>query len=210
MSLWDDLPSSVKNGGQLDSLEPVLDSVDTPTEQERTEDDGFTWRVWTTTVGGDRPLSVDPATGSFSRSPSAAISTGTPIVFPDLRVGFELGLRLTGPGGDPDGTVRLVIDTPSAFVRVPFLRGAVLDAQGQLRADPANPDVRFTLPALRVRLLRPAGGGMDVELLSSTVGGGPPQDQIFRLHPDGTAARADRARRGGRVRVPQRHPRPDR
>ncbi len=179
MSLWDDMPSSLKNGGGLDALEPVLDSVDTPTEQERTEDDGFTWRVWTTTVGGDAPLSVDPATGSFSRSPSAAVSTGTPIVFPDPGVGLELGLRLTGPGGDPDGTVRLVIDTPSAFVRVPFLRGAVLDAQGQLRADPANPDVRFILPALRIRLLRPAGEGLDVELLSSTIGGTPPQDQIF-------------------------------
>ncbi|MBB5791234.1 DUF6603 domain-containing protein [Jiangella mangrovi] len=179
MSLWDDMPSSLKSGGQLDSLEPVLDSVDTPVETERTEDDGFTWRIWTTTVGGDQPLSVDPATGSFSRSPSAAISTGTPVVFPDPRVGLELGLRLTGPGGDPDGTVRLVIDTPSAFVRVPFLRGAKLDAQGQLRADPDNPDVRFTLPAIRVRLLRPSGGGMEVDLLSSTIGGGPPRDQIF-------------------------------
>src|SRR5215207_4731141 len=123
MSLWDDMPSSVKNGGALDSLEPVLDSVDTPTEEERVEDDGFTWRVYKTSVGGNQPLSLDPATGSFSRNPSAAISTGTPIVFPDPSVDFELGLRLTGPGGDPDGTVRLVVDTPSAIARLPFLRG---------------------------------------------------------------------------------------
>ena len=179
MSLWDDMPSSLKSGGALDALEPVLDSVDTPTEEERTEDDGFTWRVWKTSAGGDEPLSLDPASGTFSRSPSAAISTGTPLVFPDPSVDLELGLRLTGPGGDPDGTVRLVVDTPSAVVRLPFLRGAVLDAQGQLRADPAHPDVRFILPALRVRLLRPAGQGLDVTLLSSTVGGRPPQDQIF-------------------------------
>lgn len=179
MSLWDDMPPSLTNGGSLDALEPVLDSIDTPTEEERVEDDGFSWRIWTTSVGGDQPLSLDPATGSFNRSPSTARSTSTPIVFPDPGVDLELGLRLTGAGGDPDGTVRLVIDTPSAIVRLPFLRGAVLDAQGQLRADLNNPDVRFTLPALRVRLLRPAGEGIGVKLLSSTVGGAPPQDQIF-------------------------------
>ncbi|GAA1569172.1 hypothetical protein GCM10009789_23280 [Kribbella sancticallisti] len=179
MSLWDDTPASLKNGGGLDALEPVLDSVDTPTQEERVEDDGFSWRVWKTTVGGDLPLSLDPATGSFSRSPAAVNSTGTPISFPDPRVGVEFSLRLDAPGGDPDGTVRLVVDTPRAIARLPFLRGALLDAQGQLRADPANPDVRFHLPALRVRLLRPAGQGLEVKLLSSTVGGAPPQDQIF-------------------------------
>lgn len=179
MSLWDDTPASVKNGGALDALEPVLDSVDTPTQEERAEEDGFTWRVWKTTAGGELPLSLDPATGSFSRSPAAVNSTGTPITFPDPRVGIEFALRLDAPGGDPDGTVRLVVETPRAIARLPFLRGAKLDAQGQLRADPANPDVRFHLPALGVRLLRPAGQGLEVKLLSSTVGGRPPQDQIF-------------------------------
>jgi hypothetical protein len=179
MSLWDDTPASLKNGGGLDALEPVLDSVDTPTEEERVEDDGFSWRVWKTTVGGDLPLSLDPATGSFNRSPGAVNSTATLLTFPDPRVGVEFALRLDAPGGDPDGTVRLVVDTPQAIARLPFLRGARLDAQGQLRADPANPDVRFHLPALRVRLLRPVGQGLEVKLLSSTVSGHPPQDQIF-------------------------------
>ena len=176
-TLWDDTPSALKSGGALDSLQPVLESVQTPTQQERVEDDGHTWRVWTTTAGGQSPLSLDPATGGFSTSPTVARSSGTPIVFPDPRVDIELGLRLEN--GDPDGTVRLVVKTRSAFVRVPFLRGAVLDAQGQLRADPAHPDVKFHLPAIDVQWLRPKDGGIDVELKSSTLDGHTPQDQIF-------------------------------
>ena len=98
MSLWDDMPSSLKSGGQLDSLEPVLDSVDTPVETERTEDDGFTWRIWTTTVGGDQPLSVDPATGSFSRSPSSRPTRGSGKTIGVPVLIAALGLRLSGPG----------------------------------------------------------------------------------------------------------------
>lgn len=177
MSLWDDLPSSLKQGGTLDNLEPVLDSVDTPTEETRTEDDGFTWRVWKTRAGGDKPLSVDLASGKTSRSDS--LNTGTPLVFPQPDIDIELGLRLTGPGGDPDGTVRLILDTPNAIVRLPFLRGAKLDAQGQLRPDPNNVNVRFHLPAIKIQLLRPASGGFEPKLLSSTLDNHPPQDQIF-------------------------------
>ena len=177
-TLWDDTPSSLKSGGALDSLEPVLNGVDTPTQSERVEDDGFTWRVWTTTAGGQRPLSVDPANGTFSTGTAAARSTGTPLVFPDPRVGIEFALRLDG-AGEPDGTVRLIVKTPKAFVRLPFLRGAFLDAQGQLRADANNQDVKFHLPAIDVQWLRPSGGSVDFELKSSTLEGHTPQDQIF-------------------------------
>jgi hypothetical protein len=31
MTLWDDLPGSATSGGALDTLRPLLDSVDTPT-----------------------------------------------------------------------------------------------------------------------------------------------------------------------------------
>lgn len=179
MSLWTDLPEDLRNGGALDTLQPVLDSVATPTSSERAEADG-TWRIWTTSVGGDEPLSLDPSTGAFTRGPAApAGETRTPIEFPDPSIDIELGLRLDAPGGSPDGTVRLIVGTPSAVVRLPFLRGATLDAQGQLRADPAFPTVRFLLPALRVRVLRPGGGAIDVSLLSASTG--PAVDQIYEF-----------------------------
>ncbi|WP_372594859.1 hypothetical protein [Actinotalea sp.] len=93
-------------------------------------------------------------------------------------MGIELGLRLDA-AGDPDGTVRVVLSTPRAALRVPYLRGARLDAQGQLRADPNRPSVRFHLPSLRVQLLRPVDGAIDVELLSATAGAGTVADEIY-------------------------------
>lgn len=35
MSLWDDTPPSLTNGGALAALQPVLDSIDTPTHPAR-------------------------------------------------------------------------------------------------------------------------------------------------------------------------------
>jgi hypothetical protein len=180
MSLWDSVPESLRSGGALDTLRPALESVDAPAPTERAESDG-TWRIWSTTLGGAQPVSLDPATGGFRVGPAGGGggAASTPLEFPDPRVGLELGLRLAAPGGAPDGTVRVVVDTPSAVLRLPFLRGAQLDAQGQLRADPANPSVRFLLPALRVRLLRPAGGALDVSLAAATAPGGTPVDKIY-------------------------------
>jgi hypothetical protein len=177
MSLWDDLPANLRDGGALDGLRPALDNVATPTATERIESDGRSWKVYTTALGGTDPLLIDPATGSFSRGRPASGSASTPIEFPDPSVDFELALRLDAPGGSPDGTVRLIVETPAAIVRLPFLRGALLDAQGQLRADPANPDVRFLLPALRIQFLRDPASGVSVELLSAATG--PAVDQIY-------------------------------
>lgn len=166
MTLWDDVPSDLRSGGALDGLRPVLDTVATPAATERVEEDGRSWRVYTTALGDTQPLLVDPATGAFTRGSPAS----TPIEFPDPSLDLELALRLDAPAGSPDGTVRLIVATPSAVVRLPFLRGAALDAQGQLRADPGNPDVRFLLPELRVRFLRPADAGVSVDLLSAATG----------------------------------------
>ncbi|HYW51229.1 MAG TPA: hypothetical protein VE861_11515, partial [Gemmatimonadaceae bacterium] len=177
MSLWDDLPAQVRNGGALDGLQPLLDNVATPTDTERTEADG-TWRIFTTALGGTAPLSLNPSTGAFTRGAQGTSSNSTPIEFPDPSLDIELGLRLTGPGGSPDGTVRLILRTPSAIVRLPFLRGAMLDPQGQLRADPANPSVKFILPELKIRFLRPVGQGITVDLLSASTGP-TPVDEIY-------------------------------
>jgi large repetitive protein len=173
VSLWDELPAGLRDTGAVDGLEPLLDNLTSQPPTERTEPDG-TWKIWQSTLGDSQPLSFDPSAGGFRRG---AGTGSTPLEFPDPTVDVELGLRLTGPGGDPDGTVRVIVETPGAVLRIPQLRGAQLDAQGQLRPDPANPVVRFLLPALRVRVLRPAGGAVGVSLLSAATG--PAQDHIY-------------------------------
>ena len=176
MSLWDEFPSSSRDSGQLDGLRPLLDGLTGTGPVEETDADG-TWRTWTATETLPGPLSLDPQSGAFSTTSG---STGTPIEFPDPHLTVALGLHQTGPGGTLDGGWRATVSTPVANLRLPFLRGAFLDAQGQLRADPANPDVRFTLPALRVRVQQLAGGSVGVKLLSASTGG-PPVDQIYEF-----------------------------
>ncbi|HEY3436718.1 MAG TPA: hypothetical protein VGK35_03410, partial [Actinotalea sp.] len=179
MSLWDELPSNATSGGALDTLKPVLQSVSAPSHTDRPESDG-TWRIWSTTLGGDSPLNVDLASGALTRGPAGSGAAGSGGALEVAGgVTLELGLKLDSTS-NPDGTARLMVITPKAAVKVPFLRGAKLDAQGQLRADGAHPDVRFLLPGLRIRLLRPVGGALAVDLLSATTVG-PPVNQMYDL-----------------------------
>ncbi|MDM7830260.1 DUF6603 domain-containing protein [Cellulomonas edaphi] len=181
MTLWDDLPGSATSGGALDSLRPLLDSVDSPSSTERPEEDG-TWRIWSTTIGGDRSLEMDLSSGAISHGGSTGDGGAIEL---SSGFGIELGLRLTAGGTDPDGTMRLTLTVPSSSIRVPFLRGAVLDAQGQLRADPSHPAVRFRLPSVKVRVLRPAGGSVGVDLIPVPSGGTPdePVLDLVRMEP---------------------------
>ncbi|MEO5745971.1 MAG: hypothetical protein ABIQ53_15465, partial [Terracoccus sp.] len=57
---------------------------------------------------------------------------------------------------------------------------AMLDPQGQLRADPSKPSVGFALPALRLQLKQLAGGSVGFSVLSASTGG-PPVDQIYEF-----------------------------
>ena len=175
VSLWDDLPADLRDSGSLDALEPVLDSVATPTATEVPDADG-TWKVYETTIVDDDPLSLDPATGRFRR---AAGTGSTPIEFPDPRVPLELRLHLDAPGGTPDGWVRLIVTSPKSIVRLPFLRGAQLDGQGQLREDPNHRDVKFHLPALRIMVESDPAAGVGVEILSATTT--TPVDEIYEF-----------------------------
>ncbi len=174
MSLWDELPASLRNSGELDSLRPLLDGLNGTGPTPVSDADG-NWSEYSATEDLHGPLSLDPQTGGFSHTPG---NSSTPIEFPDPRVTVALAFHLDGPGGNRDGGWRVVLSAPSALLRLPFLRGAMLDPQGQLRADPANPVVRFTLPALRIRVQQLAGSSVNVTLLSATTGG-PPVDQIY-------------------------------
>lgn len=163
--LWDSVPGG--SGGALDALEPLLSAVPGTTSSERTESDGV-WKIWSNTLGGDQPLDLDLSTGGFSHGIGSAPGNDGVLELSG-GLGVELGLRL-GDDGNPDGSVRVVLTVPSASVRLPFLRGATLDGQGQLRPDPAHPTVKFLLPSLKVRILRPAGGSLGVDLLDPTTG----------------------------------------
>lgn len=178
MSLWDSLPAEATNGGALDGLRPLLESASVSRAPNRVESDG-TWEIYNGSVGGAGPLTLDPSTGAFTRNAAPLDEQRTPIEFPDPNVTVELGLRLR-PDGTKDGTVRAIVGTPSAILKLRFLRGAELDAQGQLKADLAKPNVRITLPALRVQFLRPAGQGIGVKLLAAAASG-PPVDQIYEF-----------------------------
>ena len=169
MSLWDDLPAGVQNSGALDAIKPVLDNVATPTSTQESDADGD-WQVYRTTLGNANGLNVDLRTGVFATTNAPTDTTTSVLEFPDPRVPIELAVHLTGPGGSPDGGVRLIVTTPSSVLRLPtaVLRGALLDAQGQLRADPSKPVVRFLLPALRIRVMRLANQALGVKLLSAT------------------------------------------
>ena len=176
MALWDELPSALRDSGELDGLRPLLDGLTGTGPVETTEPDG-TWSTYTATQDLTGPLALDPRTGGFS---SSSGSTGTPIEFPDPRVTVELGLHLTGPGGTMDGGWRVILHAPSLRIRMPFLRGAMLDSFGHLRFDAANPIVRFTLPALRVRVQQLTGAAVGVDLLSATTAG-PAVDQLYEF-----------------------------
>ena len=176
MALWDELPSALRDSGELDGLRPLLDGLTGTGPVETTEPDG-TWSTYTATQDLTGPLALDPRTGGFS---SSSGSTGTPIEFPDPRVTVELGLHLTGPGGTMDDGWRVILHAPSLRIRMPFLRGAMLDSFGHLRFDAANPIVRFTLPALRVRVQQLSGAAVGVDLLSATTAG-PAVDQVYEF-----------------------------
>ncbi|MDM7855157.1 hypothetical protein [Cellulomonas alba] len=172
--LWDSIPGGSQ--GALGALEPLLSSVPGTTESQRTESDGD-WKIWSNTLGGDKPMDLDMSTGAFTHGiGSGAGNDGVLELSGGL--GVELGLHLDS-GGDPDGPVRVVLTVPSSSLRLPFLRGAALDGQGQLRADPAHATVKFLLPSLKVRLLRPADGGLKVDLLDAS--GAVDDDPVLNL-----------------------------
>ena len=160
-------------------------------------------------VGSRLSASTQQPATCPARHRAVARSSGTPIVLPTPASTSSSACDFEN--GDPDGTCAWVVKTRGAFVRVPFLRGAVLDAQGQLRADPAHPDVKFHLPAIDVQWLRPKDGGIDVELKSSTLDGHTPRTDYFdfiRMEPAHALVSTGGA--GREVRLSQRHPRPDR
>ena len=174
MSLWNDLPTSVRDTGVLDPLQGALSAIDTAglAPHEVTDVDG-TWSVRSVSV--DLPelagLSVDPATGRFGGAGSS-----TPLEFVGTAVTVSYGRHLVGPGGAEDGGWHLDLDVPGIRLLVPFLRGAKLDGQGQLVYDADNPQVRFILPRIVVRTMQLAGADVRTRLRSASTSGNPVDD----------------------------------
>lgn len=172
MSLWTDLPASARNSGALDQVRPLLDGLTGSDEGTDTDADG-TWHNYKATGTWPTPITLDPGSGGFG---NGGTTSTTPIEFPDPSVTVELGLHQTGGVGD--GGWRVTLSVPIVLVRLPFLRGAELDGQGQLRAN--GLPVTFTLPALRIRAKQLAGQSVGVELLSAETGG-TPVDHIYEF-----------------------------
>ncbi|GKV70913.1 hypothetical protein [Pseudarthrobacter sp. NCCP-2145] len=183
MSLWDDLPSDLRNTGALDPLENALKAIDTAglTPREVTDVDG-TWSVRSVAV--DVPqlagVSVDPATGRWGGA-----GPSTPIELTGTQATIAYGRHLTGPGGTEDGGWHLDLDVPGIRLLVPYLRGAMLDTRGQLVFDPANPQVRFILPRIVIRTMQLAGATVGTRLRSASTSGSPVDDiySLIRMTP---------------------------
>ena len=176
MSMWDELPQQVQGSGALDRLRPLLEDLDVTGPSEVSDDEG-TWDVWEFDQNLTRPLALDPRTGGFGASQG---STGTPVEFTDPHVRGDFSLHKTGPGGSRDDGWRLRIGSPGFLFRVPFLRGALLDGQGQLRADPSKPQVGFVVPSVRFEVKQLTGQAVGVRILSATTTG-TPVDQIYEF-----------------------------
>lgn len=171
-TLWDLVPAGAQSSGTLDQLRPLLQGVTAGDDGLQSDEDG-SWHVYSATGTWPAPVTFDPGSGGFGSGGSSAT---TPIEFPDPAVRAELGLHQTS--GSADGGWRVTLGVPVCLVRLPFLRGAELDAQGQLRAN--GQQVTFTLPALRVRAKQLAGSSVVPQLLSaSTSGGG--ADHLYDL-----------------------------
>ncbi|HOF63043.1 MAG TPA: hypothetical protein PLL54_01970, partial [Dermatophilaceae bacterium] len=185
MSLWDELPAPLRSSGALDGLRPLLDGLDGSGPVETSDADGF-WSTYTATEDLTGPLALDPRTGAFtsggggSGGAGGSGSTGTPIEFADPHVVVTLSFHLTGTGGSRDGGWKVELTAPSLRIRMPFLRGAMLDSFGHLRADTSKPTVAFTLPAVKVRVRQLAGASVTVDLMSATIGPGA-ADQIYEF-----------------------------
>ena len=176
MSLWDELPEPVRSTGALDGLRPLLDGLTGSGPVETSDADGF-WSTYTATEDLTGPLALDPRTGAFTSGGSGG-GSGTPIEFADPHVVVTLSFHLTGTGGSRDGGWKVELTAPSLRIRMPFLRGAMLDSFGHLRADTSKPTVAFTLPAVKVRVRQLAGAAVSVDLMSATIGPGRPRNPM--------------------------------
>lgn len=172
MSLWDELPAGAQSSGALDQVRPLLQGLTATDEGLQTDDDG-TWHAYSATGTWPTPITLDPGSGGFG---NGGTTSTTPIEFPDPTVGVQLALHQSGGVGD--GGWRVTLSVPIVLVRLPFLRGAELDGQGQLRAN--GMPVTFTLPALRIRAKQLTGQSVGVELLSAETGG-TPVDHIYEF-----------------------------
>jgi hypothetical protein len=177
-------------GDVASRVRPLTDALGvdgiTPSDVVET---GQNWRQWSGTVdvAALTRLQFDTATGRFT-DPGSGAGTGTTagdrsigglLSFPLPRVDWRLAAAWAGSTAAPiyDGRVRLHLVLPSAVLRLPFLRGARPDARGVLVADPAHPQVTFTLPRIGLRVAREqVGGTVEVKLESATVDETPADD----------------------------------
>jgi large repetitive protein len=193
VALWDELAPVARESGALDAIEQLLRDIDVTVTQESVTDPRPAERLTATwTPGGGEVVRFDPTSGRFTTDPEEMADdepSRTPLEFPDPVFTIQLDLDVPAEGEDPHGPFTLELTVPRAVVRLPMLRGAKLDATGMLVEDPANRDVRFTLPRLRIRVRWDGpGSGPDASLVSAATGapsGTDPADlyEFVRMEP---------------------------
>jgi large repetitive protein len=181
VGLWDELAPVARDSGALDGIEDLLRSIDvTATVTDVTEPRLAKRLTLTWSPGGGEVVRLDPTSGRFTTDPDQRADgdpSRTPLEFPEPVFTVRLDLDLPAADQDPHGPFTLDLTVPRAVVRLPMLRGAKLDATGMLVADPAEPDVRFTLPRIVIRVRwEGEGSGLDVDLVSAATAAptGPP------------------------------------
>ncbi len=133
-------------------------------------------------------LTFDPASGRFAvkktdgtGSPAGAEPTSW-LAFPDPTIAYDLEVETDASDANATGPFKLTLTFPSAVLTLPWLRGAKLDAQGLLVADPDHVKVRFHLPRLAVRIERTAATG-DPSVSLKSAAGDPDVYELCRMEP---------------------------
>ena len=135
-------------------------------------------------------LTFDPASGRFgvrkTDGTGSDVDDGVEptswLAFPDPTIRYDLVVETDPTHTDPTGPFLLTLTLPGPVLTLPWLRGAKLDAQGLLVADPDHVKVRFHLPRLAIAIGRTtASGDVDTKLQSAT--GDPDVFEFCRMEP---------------------------
>ncbi|GAB3536376.1 hypothetical protein GCM10027403_16970 [Arthrobacter tecti] len=164
MSSLLDLLAPLTGGNDLGELGEALDGFTVEDQQNPSNPDGVTVTGSVSFAAGVQ-LGVDVVSKRLVWTPAStaggadAFGENSWIDVRNTTIAFEL--QVPGLGGEE---FTLDLSLTNIVLKAPFLRGAKRKAPGELTPDPQNPEVTFTLPAVKFQIFG-EGGATDAKLL---------------------------------------------